>query len=543
MKSDTIGLSYFRLSPDFNYRRYLENRSHFTELSSDISREHSQTREALAKLTYASDGLAQSVNEIAEGTRSSVEYLSTISDQLDATNDTLRSIEIATERTNEILDMGFSRLISGMCGLQDTMEELLAAVKSPERTWAFEQFDLARECFGRRLFDECLRYLDSAINGDSGHQGYPIEYRFYLLRGVVLLGDAECAGEPFVSPTDAAAAFDLAAKYALPTERRTKARCLTYAGWALYCSGKEPEAVARYETALSVDDKCSEAHFQLSRLMLFRGDLEKGSAHLLRSIQINVFFAVVATEDATLAGYSAELKKVIEAQRRNLIVRHKAICQRTFSIVSDVGEYVRQYANEKLALEPVVNRLHPRNQDSLLELHRRLIFLDEELHLAGIEISQLAAKSIDTVISKRKSALPSYVSVRSEDDGVSGLETLASVGLRSLLPLFILLFPIALFASVFPALYLGWQIAFLAAIAALAVGWVGSLIKRNTNRADIKAANERNAASGRQSSVVEKFERTGREVLTHVSEKLSELKLRGDERLEPGKKWSGPELA
>ena len=78
-------LSYFRLSPDFDYRKYLETRSHFTDLSDFLSDE-------IRPLAYSQESLAVSVRELSEHAGRSGAQLSEITDLLGGSNEVLREL-------------------------------------------------------------------------------------------------------------------------------------------------------------------------------------------------------------------------------------------------------------------------------------------------------------------------------------------------------------------------------------------------------------------------------------------------------------------
>jgi tetratricopeptide (TPR) repeat protein len=209
---------------------------------------------------------------------------------------------------------GFSQMLAGIGAMNDSLQSLIRAAKTPAQTAAYEQFEIARDAFRQQLFPECLEALGRAINGDHTSPGYKLEWRFHNLEGIVRLGFDGC-DESLADPAKSEQSFLLAARYAKTDYPKQAALAFLSAGRAAICRGNLPDALRHTEAAIQLDGRLGEALFQAAKLRMALGQPGQALPVLRQAIDLDPGYAVEAAGDSVFQQFSSDLDCFLAALR------------------------------------------------------------------------------------------------------------------------------------------------------------------------------------------------------------------------------------
>jgi tetratricopeptide (TPR) repeat protein len=208
---------------------------------------------------------------------------------------------------NGTFQWGFGQMIAQMDGMNDSLASLIQIAKTPVQTWAYNQFEIARENFRKGLYDNCLKRLDKAINGDNTSAGYEEEWRFHQMLGVVRLGFYGCDLD-LVDPEKAEKAFLSAGRYAAMDHPEEAAKAYLSAGWSAFVQGKLGEAIKHTERATSLDPSLAEGFFQISKFLMAEGTPNAAFPPLRRAITLSPDHLLKASADGDFLRHSSALR-------------------------------------------------------------------------------------------------------------------------------------------------------------------------------------------------------------------------------------------
>lgn len=231
----------------------------------------------------------------------------------------MRAISDGVAELNSTFEWGFSEVLTMLGGLNDSLRELIKVAKTPAQTWAYEQFEIARDAFRRELYDDAIQYLNRAIGGHGDHTGYNLEYRFHYLLGTIRVGSFKNHSEQIVDPPQAEQAFLNAARYARRDHPKEAARSYLGAGWAAYCQGIIQDAERHTKDAIALDDSLAEAHFQLAKIQMHSGNPEAALIPLRTAITLDRGYTLKACTDGDFTGYQQKVDSLIEALRQEVM--------------------------------------------------------------------------------------------------------------------------------------------------------------------------------------------------------------------------------
>ncbi len=258
---------------------------------------------------------------------------------------------------NATFQWGFSELLGAVGHINDTLTELARIAKAPEKTWAYEQFEEARDAVRKGLYDEALEYLNRAICGHAGKLGYKLEYRFHYLLGTIRIGSFKNYSSDIVDLWESEKAFLNAAKYA--RHDRPKEAGLSYlaAGWAAYCQGKLPDAQGYTEQAISLYPDFAEAHFQLAKIHMHGKNPQDALPFLRKAIEGDRGYSIKAAIDGDFKAYDAEVSALIGAlkEETKIIVEGDLITM-SKEVADAEGRGVKEFPFAKYANVQVVRR-------------------------------------------------------------------------------------------------------------------------------------------------------------------------------------------
>ncbi len=293
-----------------------------------------QTKQIIASNEQLSRDNYQIMGQVNDGISSGFTNLSVDVEQLtSAVNDLSR-----------VFSWGFSQALISLGRMNDSLVELAKYAKSPAQTWAYEQFEIARDEFKRGLYQESLDSVMKAINGYGSNPGYKTDFRFYFLQGTIQLGDFNNSDPTIINPSDAESAFLKAVRYAgseMPLEVAYAYLC---AGRAAFVQKKAKDALKYSNEAIRLDPKLVEAYFQSSQAHCVLGRPKAGLPHLVDAISKNYEYSVKAASDADICRYPRMLEEALITAKDNYSKTYtddKKNYKLTFSKVknAEVGGY------------------------------------------------------------------------------------------------------------------------------------------------------------------------------------------------------------
>jgi len=251
--------------------------------------------------------------EHIEATRSISDAVSSGFEQLSFD---MQAISSGIAELTSLFEWGFSELLAGVGHINDSLKELVKIAKTPAQTWAYEQFEIARDGFRQGLYEEALEYLHRSIEGYGGNTGYKLEYRFHFLLGTIRIGSFQNNSPSIVDLGEAEKAFHAAAKYARHDQPNEAGRSFLAAGWAAYCQGKIPEAEKLTEQAISLYPELGEAYFQLAKILMHRGDPENALLPLRKAVELDRNYTIKASSDDDFRPYDKHVNSLIQQMHK-----------------------------------------------------------------------------------------------------------------------------------------------------------------------------------------------------------------------------------
>lgn len=304
--------SSYVYSSNLSYADYLQTKEFITELS-DGSRaiEHtvsSNGREVVATIEDLNRANCEVFGEVAD----------TINMRLDAGFEriAIRLDDIGTElrELNATFHWGFSNLLASVGRANDTLEQLLMAAKTPTQTWAYEQYEMARDAMRSHLYAEALELLNRAIDGYGSNAGYKLEWRFHYSKGLIHLGDVYHADSSLIDLEKAEAAFLAAARYA-HTQSVDASNALVAAGWAAYCRGNFEKAREHTANALELASSLPEANFQIAKIDMRLNRLDNALPELESAIKLDRRYAIRALDDGDFQTHEIAVESLLNHLR------------------------------------------------------------------------------------------------------------------------------------------------------------------------------------------------------------------------------------
>jgi tetratricopeptide (TPR) repeat protein len=224
------------------------------------------------------------------------------------------------DRVTAAVYWGFSRAIGLLGRVADGIDELLATLRRPAFTAAYEQFQIAREAFEKGWMPEALVAVGRAIDGAAGYPGYPTEYRFHILRGKITLGGFGASDSTVISALAAEEAFLLGGRYAAGTDAPTDAAdAFIWAGRAAFVRGRINAALEHTIKGLGFEPLHAQGQYQAARLCALQGDRDQAIKHLSTAVTLNpdLSYAAIAIDQF---GDRAMVQASLEEARDRLAV-------------------------------------------------------------------------------------------------------------------------------------------------------------------------------------------------------------------------------
>ncbi|MDO9041207.1 MAG: SUMF1/EgtB/PvdO family nonheme iron enzyme [Desulfocapsaceae bacterium] len=324
-------MSYYVFGSHLSYPDYLQEKSFSDDIenvtrqagretanriSMEVSR---QTREVIASNEALANehiqALDASTDRITGALDASTDRITgVLNEGFEQLSYGLDNISAGISELNATFHWGFGEVIASLGHMNDTLDELVKIAKTPVQTVAFNHFEIARDAFRQGLYQECVEELGKAIAGDHTSAGYKLEWRFHQMMGTVRLGFTN-GDMMLVNLAKAEESFLLAARYGKADYPEDAGRAFLSAGWAAYCQGKMPEALAHTEQAMALHPRLGEAFFQAAKVRMALGQVDSALPVLGKAIDLDRFYALKAAGDGDFQQHDERLREFIDALR------------------------------------------------------------------------------------------------------------------------------------------------------------------------------------------------------------------------------------
>lgn len=289
-------------------------------LIAEISADLSTTIVAVSRQHLGAIGSLQSLMQ--QGVRAAEATANRVAESGDTLAEGMVRLEWHVSQARETMvelgarfDWGMSEVLASLGGMGDSLSSLLSASTSPAQTAAYEQFEIARDAFRRRLYPECIEALQRAVDGDANSPGYRLEWRFHMLRGVVLLGELPEVDPTLVDGASARESFMLAARYAETDEPKEAARALLAASRAAFVGESVHDALLTVERAIELAPDMAESHFRAAKYKAISGTFDAAVVSLRATIDADPMYLLKIAADAVFQGHGDDLEAFLSSVR------------------------------------------------------------------------------------------------------------------------------------------------------------------------------------------------------------------------------------
>lgn len=279
MRPKYLGYIDFSPGPGVSYREYLQAREFSDGIQFSIDE---QTRALIDR----DNKLLQQIEVVSSGIGTSVVRIQ------NSIADFRQSFEQQMDDLISEVRFGFAQTIYQLSRVNDNFDELLFAAKNPVRVRALEQYQIASDNYRRSLIPEALEALEVAINGNQSGAGYPTEFRFHLLKGVILLGDGAGTPQEIIEPAAAENCFLAAARYAQHDDPPEAANALLLAARAAYVRADHAAAERHLRQSLAMDYR-GDRQFFLAKILACQNRHEEAVVCLEKAIRNSSVSAVL----------------------------------------------------------------------------------------------------------------------------------------------------------------------------------------------------------------------------------------------------------
>ena len=300
--------------------------------------------------------------EIKESTRSIIasheelhsenfEIICNFSKNIEQLSFVMEGIADEIKELTSIFEWGFSEVLSKLGHINDSLQELIKIAKTPSQTWAYEQFEIARDAYRQCLYEEALEYLSHAINGHGTYTGYKLEYRFHFLLGTIRLGSFQNNSESIINLDGAKKAFLISAKYARTDKPTEAGRAFLCAGWVAYCQGNMEEAQEYTQQAITLYPVLGETHYQMAKILMHCGEPDKALISLKQAIEFDRNYSLKAGADDDFKKYNEKLNSLILKLYKEMLEKTK----RALSILEKELSNLEKFHVNELSIQQYVD--------------------------------------------------------------------------------------------------------------------------------------------------------------------------------------------
>ena len=302
------------------------------QTNSVIANERDLAEANIAVIREQTSALIENQRELAEANIAVLHEQTTLLAEINST------LGQGLGEINGTLNWGFTGVIAGIGRVNDQLADLRKIASTPTQTWAYEQFDIAREMFRKHLYPESLKYLDRAMNGAAGQPGYDVDFRFHYLIGLIRLGDYRNNDLSIINLREAEDAFLRAAKYSATDCPQDSARSWLMAGRATYCSRELKRALQHTKESLSVaPSPIAEAFFQRAKILCAMGDqIDVAAEDVMSAVKLDRLYGLKIACDGDLIMFKDIIMRRIEEEGRKL---RGELAETDRAITTSLGNY------------------------------------------------------------------------------------------------------------------------------------------------------------------------------------------------------------
>lgn len=293
-------MSNYVYKSTLSYHDYLQAKSFEDSISEIITHDISgQTQELIS----SNNEIHQEQRQISNDLKNSI-------------SEGLESISFELQELNAAFRWGFSEILLTLRDINTSLSELIKIAKTPVQTWAYEQFEIARDAYRKGLYAEALEYLEHSINGHGSNVGYKLEFRFHYLKGLIHLGSYRNSSSSIVNLNKSVESFLNAARYSKSKDTSVAGWSYLAAGWAAYCQGKMEKALEYTNQALDYDNDLIEAYFQSAKILMHIGQPRLAISKLKYAIGKDRRYAAKAMADDDFRKYESDVRDLIYSVRQ-----------------------------------------------------------------------------------------------------------------------------------------------------------------------------------------------------------------------------------
>lgn len=331
----------------------------------------------------ATSSIRSSVNQQTQALVASNERMQASLEQMG------RGIADGLAELNASFNWGMSEMLISIGALNDSLEQLIALARNPSQTWSYEQFNIARDAFKRGLFDDALSYVKTAIEGNASQTGYRLDHRFYMLVGLIHLGNHHSQQE-LIDLDAAEQAFLEAAKYAKSTDVAEAGRAMLSAGWAAFCQ-KDIGKARKYVTeAIQLNSQLSEAYFLEAKLYMAEDTPGPSLIPLMQAIQLDRDYMLKAQDDPDFLAHSSEVDGLYRQLLESKQERYKELTQALEARMQRIDSFRQSYERIRVDYSEVKDIL----EDAAKVAAEATYFALDD----AVKLVQKANKALDTAI-------------------------------------------------------------------------------------------------------------------------------------------------
>lgn len=339
-------LAPYTFREGYDYEKYLERQSHFDNLATDIDQSIAKLAFSNAEITRLStqavvESQRAAANQISQGLDSIRVGIERLDDSIVDLRQSVDDVRWAIDEVRYAIESGFQLTAQRLAVIEGVLRDLLESVKSPEKTWALEKYDIAKDLYRRELYGDALSYLNDALHGHGDHRGYIFDPRAHMLKGNILMGDGENFEPKLIDIPAAKQCFEEAAKYAKPPrdmlsgvddarreqlfQPRVFARCCS--AWASYVQGHIVEAELAYREAVKEGPNDARAHYYLGKVLAHQGRFDEAEIALDKAIRVNFYYVAKLAADSDYLKDRNRFEKKVAAYRAELLTRLKPFAE------------------------------------------------------------------------------------------------------------------------------------------------------------------------------------------------------------------------
>lgn len=282
----------------YDYISYLEKKSHFDRVEIAVD---SGIRKLVASNEELAKAQLEATNQLGADIREGFEGLSV---SIDAVR---RSIE----DLKSVCEYGFAQIDLSLNYIDQSIQQLIRIAQTPDQTWALEQYSIATDAFRKNFAEEALDYVNRAILGHGDRSGYRLEHRFYMLRGLIRVGNYKNHSSKILDLKAATDDFLLGARYAEHDSQKDCARSFGLAGWASYCAGRMADAEKYFNRSVDINGADNQSKFELSKVLFHVGNTAEAQRYFTDTLRNDWKYALRAGSDEDFLKYRKDVEECI----------------------------------------------------------------------------------------------------------------------------------------------------------------------------------------------------------------------------------------